>query len=84
MTKRFFIWAFWYFIASAVATRTVFQRNDGTLSLPLWWGSGGLLVLFAWWTRFLVVKYPSRSRLIYGAVIALGVLLALGAVSEYL
>lgn len=65
MTKRFFIWLFWYVVATSIALGTFFPDGDGTLRIPTWWLGGALSILFLWWTQFLAVKYPARSRTIY-------------------
>jgi len=52
------------------------------VQLPTWWGAGGAIVLFAWWGRFLAVKYPSKRNLIYIVAGVLCALLAIGAISS--
>ena len=81
MTKRFFIWLFWYLLLS-VALMSIWRKDDGTVQLPSWWGAGGAIVLFAWWGRFLAVKYPSKQKLIYIVAGVFCVLLAAGAMSS--
>ena len=77
MTKRFFIWSFWFFVASLLLNG--FWRNDdGTLEMPIWWGLGGVAVLFGWWARFLSVKYPARSRLVYLTAASVYLLILIG------
>jgi hypothetical protein len=79
VTKRFFIWLFWYFAASLLLMAT-WRNDDGTIQIPAWWGAGGLIILFAWWGRYLAVKYPSKHKFIYGVAGAACLLMAISAV----
>jgi len=78
MTKRFFIWFFWYMVVTVVLMAT-WRNDDGTVQIPSWWGAGGLIVLFAWWGRFLAVKYPLKRKVIYGVAGAVCLLMAVAA-----
>ena len=81
MTKRFFIWLFWYLVVTLVFT-AAWRGDAGTVRIPSWWGAVGLVVLFGWWGRFLAVKYPSRHKLIYGITSAVCLLMVVSAFSS--
>lgn len=82
MTKRFFIWLFWYFlIGFLMISFGPWMDSDGTMRIPAWFSGGALLVLVAWWGGYLIKKYPSKRKLIFIVAGVIAFLMVLGAIA---
>lgn len=82
MTKRFFIWLFWYLVIGFLMTSLgPWGGSDGTMRIPVWYSGGALLVLVGWWGSYLIKKYPSKKNLIFIGAGVIAFLMVLGAIA---
>ena len=74
MTKRFFIWLFWYVVGSIFIVTTDGLNNPGFI---FGYALLALIILFSWWGTFLYKKYKDRGQIRYAVWGAFGLVIVI-------
>ena len=74
MTKRFFIWFFWYFVGFIFIFTTDALKKPSFIAT---YAFLALVILFAWQGTFLYKKYKDRGQIRYAVWGAFGLVLAI-------